>query len=73
MNPLSGCSKGYRKCIKNCHMPKKCPSCPYFKECCHRYCLKLPHTSTGDFNAETRRVKVDPLVECIEFILGKHL
>lgn len=73
MNPLSRCSKGYKKCIKNCHEHKKCPSCPYLKECCHSHCLTLPPGSHKAMDGETGSGKEDPLVKCVEFILGRHL
>lgn len=74
MNPMKGCSKGYKKCIKTCHQPEKCHCCPYLKECCHRYCITLTTRSSKATDQETGQVKADPFVECIEHILkGKNV
>lgn len=73
MNPLSGCTKGYKKCIKNCYQAEKCQSCPYLKECCHRYCVIFPPATSRAINTIAQQVKADPFVQCIESVLKRHL
>jgi hypothetical protein len=73
MNPLGRCPKGYKKCIKNCHEPNLCTSCPYLKECCRRYCVIFPMAKSRAINEINGPANADSFVECIEFILRRHL
>jgi len=68
MNPLEGCFKGYRKCVKACYQPERCRSCSYLNQCCHGYCL-FPPASSRAIDEETGDLRQGIFEECMDFIL----
>jgi hypothetical protein len=62
MNPLEGCFKGYKKCLKKCCHLDRCRICPCFSRCCYALC-SYPSLALETTNEEVeilRRTGVKP-------------